>query len=65
MEAHIQQHSGHDDKPVRPGRGMTLQPETRELHEALECCDLPDVPANVRSRLRPSIETHSTAEVPQ
>jgi cobalt-zinc-cadmium efflux system protein len=24
---------------------VTLQPETRELHEAVECCDYPDMPA--------------------
>jgi putative aminopeptidase FrvX len=24
---------------------VTLQPETKELHEAVECCDYPDVAA--------------------
>lgn len=44
---------------------VTLQPETRELHDALECCDLPDAAEGARTRLHPANSAHSSMEVPR
>lgn len=33
---------------------VTLQPETRELHDALDCCDFPDAGDGLRGRLHPT-----------
>lgn len=42
---------------------VTLQPETRELHDAIECCDLPDAGAEPLTRLHPTNSTQTNLEV--
>ena len=42
---------------------VTLQPETRELHDAIECCDLPDAGAEPLTRLHPANPTRPNLEV--
>lgn len=42
---------------------VTLQPETRELHDAIECCDLPDAGAEPLARLHPANQTRPNLEV--
>jgi cobalt-zinc-cadmium efflux system protein len=42
---------------------VTLQPETGELHDAIECCDLPDARAEPLTRLHPATPTRPNLEV--
>lgn len=73
MSAHVELETMDGcEKPIADITGMlrtkwgishvTLQPETRELHETIECCDLPDAVATPTARLHPANVNSATPE---